>query len=75
MGDLFGAPTYVPLGADNAIKVAYASPKFGGLNVAVSYAPDLGEIADGAGNGDGLAGKGVAAGIVAEAFRLSFGAS
>lgn len=66
VSDLFGASTYEPLGTDDATKISYATPKLGGLNLAVSYTPNLAEIFDGAGNGDSLAGKDVAAGDVVE---------
>jgi hypothetical protein len=66
VSDLFGAPTYEPLGTAHATKVSYATPKLGGLNVAVSYTPNLAEIAEDAGNGDALAGGRVAAGDVVE---------
>jgi hypothetical protein len=66
VSDLFGASTYEPLGTDDATKISYATPKFGGLNVGVSYAPNLAEIFDGAGNGDSLASKDVAAGDIVE---------
>ena len=66
VSDLFGASTYEPLGTDDATKISYATPKFGGLNVGVSYTPNLAEIFDGAGNGDLLASKDVAAGDIVE---------
>jgi hypothetical protein len=64
--DLFGAPTYEPLGTEEVTKISYVTPKFGGLNVGVSYTPNLAELGDGAGKGDTLALKGVAAGDVVE---------
>ncbi len=66
VSDLFGASTYEPLGTDDATKISYATPKFGGLNFGVSYTPNLAEIFDGAGNGDSLASKDVAAGDIVE---------
>ena len=66
VSDLFGASTYEPLGTDDATKISYATPKFGGLNFGVSYTPNLAEIFDGAGNGDLLASKDVAAGDIVE---------
>ena len=62
----FGAPTYEPLGTDDATKISYVTPKFGGLNFGVSYTPNLAEIYDGVGNGDTLADTDVAAGDVIE---------
>jgi hypothetical protein len=61
-----GAPTYEPLGTDDATKISYVTPKFGGLNFGVSYTPNLTEIYDGVGNGDTLADTDVAAGDVIE---------
>jgi outer membrane protein OmpU len=66
VSDLFGASTYEPLGTDGATKISYVTPKFGGLNFGVSYTPNLAEIFDGAGNGDSLASKDVAAGDIVE---------
>jgi outer membrane protein OmpU len=66
VSDLFGASTYEPLGTDDATKISYVTPKFGGLNFGVSYTPNLAEIFDGAGNGDSLASKDVAAGDIVE---------
>ncbi len=66
VSDMFGASTYEPLGTDDATKISYVTPKFGGLNVGISYTPNLAEIFDGSGNGDTLADKDVAAGDVVE---------
>lgn len=66
VSDLFGITTYEPLGTEDATKISYATPKFAGLNVAVSYAPNLAELGDGTDNGDTLALKDVSAGDVLE---------
>jgi outer membrane protein OmpU len=65
--DLFGAPTYEPLGTEEVTKISYVTPKFGGLNVGASYTPNLAELGEGEGKGDTLALKNVAAGDVVEA--------
>ncbi len=65
--DLFGAPTFEPLGTGEVTKISYVTPKFGGLNVGVSYTPNLAELGEDEGKGDTLALKNVAAGDVVEA--------
>lgn len=66
LSDLFGVPTYEPLGTGQATKASLATAKRGGLNLALSYTPNLAEIGESEGNGDLLASREVAAGGVVE---------
>ena len=47
-----------PANTDDATKIRYYTPSFGGLQLAVSYTPNQNTVNSGAGNGDTLASKG-----------------
>jgi outer membrane protein OmpU len=67
ISDASAVPTYEPLGTGDATKITYTTYHTHGVNVGLSYTPNLAEIGDGSGNGDSLATTDVVAGDVVEA--------
>lgn len=57
---------YEPRGTNDATKIRYDTPSFGGLMAGISYTPSLSAIGSGANNGDSLATTDVEAGDVVE---------
>jgi hypothetical protein len=57
---------YEPRGTNDATKIRYYTPSFGGFMAGISYTPNLSDIGSGADNGDSLATTDVEAGDVVE---------
>jgi hypothetical protein len=56
-----GGATFKLSNTDDATKIRYYTPNFGGFQIGVSYTPQQAALSSGAGNGDLLAGKDVTA--------------
>ncbi|MEK0081842.1 porin [Benzoatithermus flavus] len=65
-----GGATFKLDNTNDATKIRYYTPSFGGFQIGVSYTPQQAALSSGAGNGDSLAGKAVTAQNFVEAAAL-----
>ncbi|MEK0081843.1 porin [Benzoatithermus flavus] len=65
--DTIGTPVVYLLNNNDATKIRYYTPTFGGFQFGISYTPQQAAVDSGAGNGDSLATKGVEAQNVVDA--------